>query len=114
MVKYYKCYRVFLSGMLMKVIMYLVYPVCVFLWCSLAFIISDVGFGNATLGLMMTAGMMVVAELLLDGFVYGGLLAKDSNKLEYLKTSYRGISVLKKSLYVDKLRRLLTLIFFIR
>ena len=110
MVKYYKCYRVFLSGTLMKLLMYLIYPVCAFFWCSLAYVISDAGFGNATLGLMMTAGMMIGAELLLDSFVYGGLLAKDSNKLEFLKTSYRGINVLKKSLCVDKLRRLVTLI----
>ncbi len=110
MVKYYKCYRVFLSGTLMKLVMYLIYPLVTLMWSGLVYLIAAAGFSNAAFGLIMTAGMMIGEELVLDSFVYGGLLAKDSNKLEYLKTSYRGISVLKKSLIVDKFRRLVTVI----
>lgn len=108
MVKYYRSYKVFLSGTFMKLVMYLIYPVVAVLWCGLMIFATGSSTGEATYGLLMTTGMVISAELLLDNFIYGSILAKDTNKLEYLKTSHRGMSVLKKSLCVDKLRRLMT------
>lgn len=109
MVSFYKSYRVFLSGTWLKVLMYLVYPLVTFLWCGLIAVGMGVEKVYAMYILLITCSVIMWAELLLDNFVYGGILAKDTNKLEYLKTSYRGISVLKKSLTVDKVRRLVTM-----
>lgn len=109
MVSFYKSYRVFLPGTLMKVLMYLVYPLVTLLWCGMIAIAMGAEKIYGMYALLITSSMIMWAELILDNFVYGGILAKDTNKLEYLKTSHRGMSVLKKSLIVDKVRRLVTM-----
>lgn len=110
MVKYYKCYKVFLSGKLMKLLMYLVYPLATLLWCGMIALGMGAEKVYGMYALLLTSSMIMWAEMLLDNFTYGGICAKDTNKLEYLKTSHRGMSVLKNSLIVDKLRRALTAI----
>lgn len=91
----------------MKLLIYFIYPIVTLLWCGLI----GLGMGSTSLhamyGLLITSSMIMWLEMLLDNFVYGGILAKDTNKLEYLKTSHKGMDVLKMSLVVDKLRRFL-------
>ncbi len=53
-------------------------------------------------------GQVVVAEFVLDNFVFAGIASKDTNRLEYLKTSARGVSLLKKGLITDAFRRFLS------
>lgn len=108
MVRYWKSYRVFLSGRLMKLIMYVLYPLFVVAWCSLMIVAIGSTTADATYGLLITGSMVLSGELLLDTFVYGGIMAKDTNKLEYLKTSIKGMNVLRRSLFADKLRRMVT------
>ncbi len=110
MVRYWKSYKVFLSGRLMKLIMYVLYPLFAVVWCSLMIAAIGSTTADATYGLLITSSMVLSAELLLDTFVYGGIMTKDTNKLEYLKTSIRGMKVLRRSLFVDKLRRIVTAI----
>lgn len=109
MVSYYKSYKVFLTGTLMKLLLYLVYPLVTILWCGLMAIGMGAEKVYAMAALLITCNIILWVELVADYFVYGGILAKDTNKLEYLKTSNWWMSVLKKSLIVDKVRRFVTM-----
>lgn len=100
-----KCYRVFLCNKWMRRVVYLIYPLLSIGWCGL---MALAGGPDATLGLIVTAVTVIFMEVFLDQFIYGGILCKDTNRLGYLMTSDKGISVLEKSLRVDKLRRLLS------
>ena len=104
MKKYVKCYHVFLAEDLFLVILYLVYPLLVGGFCGFLAVPAGMG-GMIKLALLITAQMIVSVELFLDTWVYGGILAKDTHKLEFLKTSHRGMQVLKNSVRMDKLRR---------
>ena len=100
-----KCYKVFCIGIFVKLAMFLLYPLAVLFFSGLIALASVISFKNAAPGLLSAASTIISAELLLDMFIYGGILCKDNNKLEYLKTSYKGIKVLESSLIVDKIRR---------
>lgn len=101
-----KCYRVFLCNKWMRRVIYLIYPLLTICWCGL---MAFIGSPDATVGLIATAVMVIFMEVFLDQFVYGGIFCKDTNRLAYLMTSCKGISVLEKSLKVDKFRRLLSI-----
>ncbi len=105
MVKDIKCYRVFLCNKWMRRVIYLIYPLITICWSGL---IASLSSPDATIGLIATAVMVIFMEVFLDQFVYGGIFCKDTNRLAYLKTSCKGISVLEKGLRVDKFRRLLS------
>lgn len=107
MKKYMKCYHVFLAQWWMKALVYAVYPVVMIAGMCLAIVIvRDVG---ATIELVysLTGNLFIMAELFFGYFIFGGVASKDSNKLEYLKTSVKGMSVLKGAVIVDALRRVL-------
>lgn len=104
MKKYFKCYHVFLADDLFRAILYFIYPVLVGSICGfLAVPFTRMGFGN--MALLSAAEFIVSVELFVDTWVYGGILAKDTQKLEFLKTSHKGMQVLKNSVRMDKLRR---------
>lgn len=107
MKKYWKSYGVFLSGTLVNVLMFAVYPLAVICMGLPAHIIGIMAMKSALPGLLTAGSTLVGAELILDMFVFGGILNKETNKLEYLKTSHRGIPVLRKALQADKVRRVL-------
>jgi len=100
-----KCYRVFLCNKWMRRVIYLIYPLITICWSGL---IASLSSPDATIGLIATAVMVIFMEVFLDQFVYGGIFCKDTNRLAYLMTSCKGITVLEKGLRVDKLRRLLS------
>lgn len=105
MKSYLKSYHVFLVNKVLRVVLYLLYPL-VAAGCS-AFI--GVESRMPVLSLTQASIIIVSVELFVDYGVYGGILTKDTNKLEYLKTSARGITLLRKSLLVDKVRRFFTI-----
>lgn len=107
MKKYWKSYGVFLSGTLVKILLFAVYPLAVILMGFPAHIIGIMTMDSVLPGLLSAGSILVGAELILDIFVFGGILNKETNKLEYLKTSHRGIPVLRKALQADKVRRVL-------
>lgn len=104
MVSYIKSYRTFLCETLVKLLLYLVGPLITLFWSALIGFISN-KYGIIAQGAAIN--LIVLYELLLDTFVYGGILSKDTNKLEYLRTSPKGLEILRKSLVTDKLRRFL-------
>ena len=103
--EYIKGYRAFVSDKWIKLLLYLVYPLCTIGFCRLAVTVSDLyGYFHQAL----VASIMIFAEYVLDVSVFGGILCKDTGKLDYLKLSHRGMKILEKSLWADKIRRLIT------
>lgn len=96
-----KCYHVFMPQIWEKLLFYLIYPAAM-IWCGrwMEGIMSP-------LGVIFTCSLIVPIELLLDSLIFGGISSKDTNKLEYLKTSVKGMTVLKKSIIADAVRRAL-------
>lgn len=103
--EYVKGYRAFVSDKWIKLLLYLVYPLCAIGFCRIAVMVSDLyGFLHQAL----IASIMIFAELILDVSTFGGILRKDTDKLDYLKLSHRGMKILEKSLWADRIRRLIT------
>ncbi len=100
-----KCYRVFLCNKWMRRVIYLIYPLLSIGWCGL---MALAGGPDATLGLITAVIVVIFMEVFLDQFIYGGILCKSTDRLAYLMTSCKGITVLEKGLRVDKLRRVLS------
>lgn len=105
--EYIKSYNVFLSKKWMRWFMYLIYPV---LLIALEYVMSHVVTMFTFICIMFTGASVVVAELVMDMFLFKGIGSKDTNRLEYLKTSVKGLPVLKKSLMFDEMRRMLSFI----
>ncbi len=104
--EYVKGYRAFVSDKWIKLLLYLAYPLCAIGICKcFKMLFSDV---DGFLYQWLVAGFMIFAELLLDVPTFGGILRKDTGKLDYLKLSHRGMKILEKSLWADKIRRLIT------
>lgn len=97
-----KCYHMFMPRMWEKLLLYLIYPVALIgFGCKMEEIMSP-------MGVIFVCELIVPAELVLDSLIFGGISSKDTNKLEYLKTSVKGMTVLKKSIIADAVRRVLT------
>lgn len=103
---YLKCYRVFLCNKWLKWVIYLIYPVLTIGWSGLIVYYMK---QSGAIGLAIAALAVIFMELFLDYYVFGGILCKDTNKLQYLMTSHKGMQVLEKSLLADKTRRLLSI-----
>lgn len=58
--------------------------------------------------MVMIFAIFVNAEMFLDYFTFGGIHAKDSNKMDFLITSPKGLDVLKKILMADGARRFMS------
>lgn len=101
MKQYICCYQMFLPGNYswLKLFLYLVYPLAA-IWISL------IGVPVGSFSCLIIAPMiMTTVEIMLDYFFFGGIMSKDTNRLEYLITSYRGMACLEKSLVTDSIRR---------
>lgn len=104
MKQYIRCYQMFLPGnyLWLKLCLYLLYPLA-------AIRLALIGIHAGAFNCLITAPMIITAfEIMLDYFFFGGIASKDTNRLEYLKTSYRGTACLKKGLTVDSIRRFLS------
>lgn len=104
MKQFWKCYHVFLAPTWLKMLMYLGYPLVVLGLSGWLLCLSAPG----TVVITLASVLIVVAEILLDSAAFEGIASKDTNKLEYLKTSVRGMSTLRNSVIADAVRRALT------
>lgn len=94
-----KCYHIFMPRMWEKLLLYLIYPIVLIgVGCKMERFMPP-------FGIIFTCELIVPIELILDFLIFGGISSKDTNKLEYLKTSVKGMTVLKKSIIVDAVRR---------
>lgn len=60
------------------------------------------------IGLLFALILFEEAEVLSDSWLFGGIQAKDSEKIDYLKSSGRGMAVMGNALVIDLARKLLT------
>ena len=102
MKEYIRGYHIFLPKTWIKWCIYLLYPLLV----SGGLYAICHKFGFFYFICIGFAGCAIVGvELMLDGQVFGGIASKRNNCLEYLKTSIKGMSILKKALITDAIRR---------
>lgn len=97
-----KSYHVFLPYAWERWLLYLVYPL-LFMLVNDAVVKRGM---QPEVSIMFCSSMIVTVELFFDLLVFGGIAAKDTNKLEYLKTSAKGLGILQRSIIGDGLRRL--------
>ena len=102
-----KCYHVFLSQRWLRILVYLVYPLGAIAMMNLSIEVVRSADTDVEIVYMFLGGPLVLAELFFSYFTFGGVAAKDGNRLEYLKTSVKGMPVLKTGLIVEAVRHLL-------
>ena len=104
-----KSYHIFVPYVWGKWILYLVYPMVGMLLLYGA----ESLFHDERMSVVIAATFVVSVELYFDMAVFGGISSKETNKLEYLKTSVKGMTVLRNSLVTDALRRFLSVVFIV-
>lgn len=86
------------------------YKIAVFLLIPLA--VTGIGLymgGRVGMaGVILAAMLLPPAEILSDYWLFGGIQARDPAKMDYLKTSGRGMWVMKNGLSMDLIRKLLS------
>ena len=86
------------------------YKVCVFLLMPavLAGIGAGIGSFFGEIGVMASAMILTMAEIVSDHWLFSGLMAKESERMDVLRTSCMGMKIMKNALILDLLRKLLT------
>lgn len=97
-----RSYHVFLPRAWVKWCIYLLYPV---LSVGGLYTLDDKMCFFPFICVAIAGGIIIAVEYMLDGYVFAGIATKETNRLEYLKTSVKGIPLLKKALMVDGIRR---------
>lgn len=64
--------------------------------------------GRMATGVIIAAVLLPIVEIVSDNWLFGGIQTKDSMRLEYLKTSGRGMDILRAALWMDLLRKFLS------
>lgn len=77
---------------------------------ALAGIGARAGSRFGQLGVLGAAMLLTMGEVISDHWLFSGLLAKDAEKLDVLKTSGMGMEILGHALILDLLRKLLTVL----
>ena len=100
-----KSYLVF-AGARYRLAVYLLMPAVLLgigLWVE-----GKLGSGNGGVGAIVVTVLLPMAEISSDNWLFGGIQAKDSMGLEYLKASGRGMGIVKKALWMDLARKFLS------
>ena len=105
MIRKIKCYLVFTPS-LCRLILFAVVPIALI---TLQIIMASRQTWDMAVSLnMIIAFVLLEVEVFLDHWTFGGLYARESMQLTYLRTSMRGMKVLKSALGVNLIRQLLT------
>ena len=106
---YIESYHMFLPDRKFRFLLYMVYPLAVWVLLYIESI-----FLNGSFILVFTAAtVIIVVECLADFFVFAGYARKESGRNEYLKTSVKYTQLLKKAILSDKVRRILSTLLII-
>lgn len=102
MVKTIKGYLVFTS-FVYRIAMFGILPLALITLdiCGAAFMGDDVSVLFVVMPLLM-----IMAEILADTWMFGGIQGKDAAKIDFLKTSPKGMGLLRNALTMDLARRL--------
>ena len=96
-----KSYLVFTSAVY-RMVMYILMPV------GMVGLSAWSGSGVGEAALLIIAPLLTLFEILSDSWLFGGIQAKDREKMDFLKTSGRGSKTLKNALILDLVRRFLS------
>lgn len=97
-----KSYLVFTTG-IYRLFLFVVIPVAAVAIQALLMLFTDSA--NAVgAGMLLAALTMMMAEVILDYWAFGGIAVKRGSSLEYLKTSAKGRGMVKTALRHDMLR----------
>lgn len=99
MINRLKSYLVFTS-LIYRVLMYLVVPMVL---VGVVF-----GAGGGVSAAVLAAALLPMVETVSDNWLFGGIQTKDSAKMDFLKTSGRGMSIMRNALCMDLFRKFLT------
>lgn len=96
-----KSYLVFTS-LMYRVLVYFIVPIFM---AGIVFV-----YGGALGGAVpiVISVLLSAAEIVCDNWLFGGIQAKDAERLDYLKTSERGNKIMRNALRMDIVRKLLT------
>lgn len=110
--KLMKSYHLFLTHKWLRVLIYLVYPIVLLLLfgylgnaVAASKLNTEANKHITTMLLCTLWDLIIGVELFSDILILGGIAAKDTNKLEYIKTSIKGMPIFRKSLIADGVRR---------
>ncbi len=98
--KMIKSYLVFTSAAY-RIVMYILMPV------SMIGLIAWMGSNIKEAAILLAAVLLTMAEILSDSWLFGGIQARDPEKIDYLKTSGRGMGLLRNALIMDLGRKFL-------
>ena len=96
-----KSYIVFTS-FAYRIVIYLLIPAALVAFCAW------IGTYMGDMGLIFTVMLLALAEIISDSWLFGGLQARDAEKMDYLKSSGRGLSLVRNALGLDLFRKFLT------
>lgn len=96
-----KSYLVFTSAVY-RVVMYALMP------AGMVGLSAWSGSSMGEAALLIITPLLTLFEILSDSWLFGGIQAKDREKMDFLKTSGRGIKTLKKALILDLVRKFLS------
>lgn len=100
-----KGYHMFLPRAWVKWCIYILYPLLVI---GGMYALNQYATYFSFICIGLACGMIIMVEYMLDTYVFLGIAARNTNRLEYLKTSAKGLPLLKKALYMDAVRRFLS------
>ena len=102
--KYIKSYHLFVSSHMERFGIYVAYPILL--------IIGNVliahFFSNYIICLIASMLLTCAVELFCDHSFFGGITSRDTNKLDYIKTSHKGMDILLFGIITDAVRRFIT------
>lgn len=101
MKKLVKSYLVFTSS-LYRIVMYVLMP------AALVGISLGLGRYLGEVVLMWVALLLIMIEVVSDSWLFGGIQARDPERIDYLKTSGQGMRVMRNALFMDLFRKLLS------
>lgn len=102
MKKTVKSYLVFTSR-LYRLVMFAVLPAA---WAGICFWTCGMASHGRNGMLILTALFLPIAETISDSWLFAGIQTSSSPKLDYLKTSGRGQSLMRRALIMDVMRKL--------
>ena len=104
MKKMMKSYLVFTSSVY-RTVMYVLMPAAM---VGICFCLgSRCGEAVREVILMGVALFLIIVEIISDSWLFGGIQARDPERIDYLKTSGQGMKIMRNALSMDLLRKLL-------
>ncbi len=107
MINTIRMYNVFFPRKFWMWFAYILYPIVVIALCSVflkMFLLTGM-----VMSLMLSTAGVITIEYLLDTYMFHGIGAKDYKALEYVKSSGKGVHLLRQAFLVDGVRRILTI-----